>query len=208
VDIAAPALPEFASVWPEAAVWDARQGFLARNPYVLKDDELFGHNRLIREVLHQILGIGPGMFPSTSTGREMAGHARFTKSVRIATFRYAAPARCGACVDERRIVAGDGGGYVRTRKVHPVPFGQCGSADCHKMVGVRMNYRELGLERIASPPTGVLIVAFRCAAPRAAARSAMSGGSSPATQARKAQHHGAAEIQRQIAEVVATYKSA
>jgi hypothetical protein len=36
----------------------------------------------------------------------------------------------------------------------------------------------------------------------------MSGASLPATEARKTQHHRAAEIQRQIAEVVATYKSA
>ena len=36
----------------------------------------------------------------------------------------------------------------------------------------------------------------------------MSGASLPETKARKAQHHRAAEIHRQIAEVVATYKSA
>jgi hypothetical protein len=44
--------------------------------------------------------------------------------------------------------------------------------------------------------------------PRVAARSPMRGAAWPATKARKAKHHRAAEIQRQIAEVVATYKSA
>jgi hypothetical protein len=36
----------------------------------------------------------------------------------IATFRCAAPERCGAGADERRIVAGDGGGRVLTRNAH------------------------------------------------------------------------------------------
>jgi hypothetical protein len=36
----------------------------------------------------------------------------------VATFRCAALARCGAFVDERRIVAGDEGGRVRTWRVH------------------------------------------------------------------------------------------
>jgi hypothetical protein len=36
----------------------------------------------------------------------------------IATFRRAAPARCGAFADERRVVAGDGGDWAQTRNGH------------------------------------------------------------------------------------------
>jgi hypothetical protein len=39
----------------------------------------------------------------------------------IATFRCAASARCGAFADERRVVAGEGGGRVRRRKAHLAP---------------------------------------------------------------------------------------
>ena len=44
--------------------------------------------------------------------------APFHTGVLIATFYHAAPARCGAFADERRIVAGDGGG--RETNAHPV----------------------------------------------------------------------------------------
>jgi hypothetical protein len=43
--------------------------------------------------------------------------------VLIANFHRAAPARCGAFADERRVVAGDEGGRVRTRNAYPVPSG-------------------------------------------------------------------------------------
>jgi hypothetical protein len=43
--------------------------------------------------------------------------------VRIATFRCAAPAPCGRLADERRIVAGDECGLVRTRDARPAPTG-------------------------------------------------------------------------------------
>jgi hypothetical protein len=46
----------------------------------------------------------------------------FTTGVRIATFRYAAPAPCGAFADERRVVAATKG-RGRTRNAHPVPSG-------------------------------------------------------------------------------------
>ena len=49
--------------------------------------------------------------------------------VPIATFHCAAPARCGAFADERRIVAAtkaDGCGRATLSQ----PLGQCGSAEC------------------------------------------------------------------------------
>jgi hypothetical protein len=44
-----------------------------------------------------------------------------TPACSIATFHRAAPARCGAFADERRIVGGDDGGRVRRRDAHPFP---------------------------------------------------------------------------------------
>jgi hypothetical protein len=57
-------------------------------------------------------------FPPLDSVRE-AGARTDTRSptaMLIATFRYAAPARCGASANERRIVAGDEGGAQSTSK--------------------------------------------------------------------------------------------
>ena len=40
------------------------KGFLSGNPHVLKNDVLISRNRLIQQVLPQILGISPGKSPS------------------------------------------------------------------------------------------------------------------------------------------------
>src|ERR1700677_3595860 len=57
--------------------------------------------------------------------RRSRGHQRpRSRAIRFARLALelmaaAAPARCGAFVDERRIVVGDGGGRARTRNAHP-----------------------------------------------------------------------------------------
>ena len=60
--------------------------------------------------------------------------APFRTGALIATFRCAAPARCGLA-DELRIVAGDGGGHGADAKRSSSPLAQCGFADCHKTEG-------------------------------------------------------------------------
>jgi hypothetical protein len=47
--------------------------------------------------------------------------ARFITGAPVATFRYAAPKRYAEVADERRAVAGDDGGRLRTRNVHRHP---------------------------------------------------------------------------------------
>ena len=88
------------------------------------------------------------------------------------TFRRAAPARCGAFADERRIVAGDEGGRVRHRRA-------CASLVASFAAGVReagaRTDNALFTPACSSPPS----VALR---PRVAARSPMSGASLPATR--------------------------
>ena len=60
---------------------------------------------------------GGSLSPSAD---EMAVHVLFARAL-IATFRCAAPARCGAFADERRVVVGDAGGWCRREtNAHPV----------------------------------------------------------------------------------------
>ena len=56
---------------------------------------------------------------SGSRGRSANGRGPFHTGALIATFRCAAPARCGAFAHERRVVAGDEGVWVLTSM--PVP---------------------------------------------------------------------------------------
>jgi hypothetical protein len=81
-------------------------------------------------------------------------NALFAPGVRIASSNRDMPPRCGAFADERRVVAGAGGGRVRTRSAHPVPSGSAASG-CHKA----------GTRRIARLHVGALITTFRRAAP-------------------------------------------
>ena len=95
----------------------------------------------------------------------------------IATFRCAAPARCGAFADERRIVAGDEGGDVdadakraSVRSGVQLRFWRTRfsrSSGRQRRRGSRRSIRfaRLELERITPLHTGALIATFRCAAP-------------------------------------------
>jgi hypothetical protein len=118
----------------------------------------------------------------------------------IPTFRRAAPVRCGAFGDARRIVVGDGGGSLRPRNVRGHPK-SAGSSSARVRVHRRVvRSGRCGVDRWRGPrrllrftrpiartdktPSSPrraqrrLSVALR---PRVAARSAMSGASLPAT---------------------------
>jgi hypothetical protein len=112
--------------------------------------------------------------------------------VRIATFRCAAPARCGAFAEERRVVIGDGGGAQNTEECGPgsvlLAFwcarygGRAGAAGsrfspCDPVHELERDNRLL-TPMSSLPPS----VAPR---PRVAARSSMSGVSLPVREAAK-----------------------
>jgi len=59
---------------------------------------------------------------------------RFTPRLLIAAIRCDAPAYCGAFADARRIVAGDGGGRVRTRNARPVRSGSAAPTTARRAV--------------------------------------------------------------------------
>ena len=80
-------------------------------------------------------------------------HCSFRTSALIAIFHCAAPARCGAVADERRVVGGDGGDE-RGRNILVQSLGQCGPADCHK-VGSRTDIARL-IPTCSSPPSVAL----------------------------------------------------
>ena len=78
------------------------------------------------------------------------GFAVGLPSVRIATFRRDAPARCGAFADERRIAVGDDGGRVyREALISPL----------------RSHGQRRQGHRLACAPLVASFAAFRCAAP-------------------------------------------
>jgi hypothetical protein len=97
----------------------------------------------------------------------------------IAPFPCEAPARGGAFVDERRVVAGGVGGRVRTSThIHSLggaapPTVRASVLDCPPMRhGSRRSVRlaRPEFERLAPFHTGVLIATFRCATPSRSAR--------------------------------------
>ena len=76
--------------------------------------------------VHQVLCeprgvISPSLRNTTKLEFWRADFCGVDAGVLIATFRRAAPGRCSAFADVRRIVAADEGGRVRTRSDHPVP---------------------------------------------------------------------------------------
>jgi len=77
------------------------------------------------------------------------GAIRFAR-LALGLMAAAAPARCGAFVDERRIVVGDGGGRARTRNAHPAQLGQCGFRSGCWLVVLGFGLRA---STVAWPPT-------------------------------------------------------
>jgi len=130
-----------------------------------------------------------GQHPSTRLAVRYARLVRerttpFRTGAPIAT--GAAPARCGAFADERRIVGGDVGGRARMRNAPPLPVDlkaqrcvpTCRHPACPPASGDRSSasvaspvasfdagVREPALERMTGLYTGVPIATIRCVAP-------------------------------------------